>query len=61
MVEMRWVVRQVKGLPPEFNSLSPNAKEKVLQYRYDRSTTAGIRNWSEWIYVPTVVEEKNNG
>jgi hypothetical protein len=62
MIEMRWVFRKAKDLPPEFNSLSPNAKEKVLQYRYHSPTVDAsgsltpFGSWSEWIDVPTVTE-----
>lgn len=52
MIEMRWVVRNRKDLPPEFNSLSPNAKESVLQYRQHLPDFG----WSDWIDVPTVTE-----
>jgi hypothetical protein len=62
MVEMRWVERVRKNLPPDFNALSPNAKEKVLQYRYHAPTVDAsgsltpFGSWSEWIDVPTVKE-----
>jgi len=64
VLELRYLIRKRKDLPPEFNSLSPNAKETVLQYRQKLISgawgcippTNAPTEWSKWIDVPTVKE-----
>jgi len=48
MIELRFLTRFKLGLPPEFNALSPEAIEKVLQYR------ASVV--SPWMDVPEITE-----
>ena len=57
MIDMRFVKREV---PDEYEGLMNVIK--VLQYRYMQDTTiksdgAIVCGWSDWIDVPTVIEE----